>query len=64
MLASLQLPFCIASNGPLFKMRQALGVTGLARFFEGRMFSAYDVGVWKPEPGLFLYAAAAMGAAA
>ena len=63
MLASLQLPFCIASNGPLFKMRQALGVTGLARFFEGRMFSAYDVGVWKPEPGLFLHAAAAMGAA-
>ena len=62
MLASLQLPFCIASNGPLFKMRQALGVTGLARFFEGRMFSAYDVGVWKPEPGLFLHAAAAMAA--
>lgn len=63
MLRGLELPFCVASNGPLFKMRQALGVTGLAGLFEDRMFSAYDVGVWKPEPGLFLHAAAAMGAA-
>jgi HAD superfamily hydrolase (TIGR01509 family) len=62
MLAALNRPFCVASNGPLFKMRHALGVTGLARYFEDRMFSAYDVGAWKPEPGLFLHAAAAMGA--
>ena len=25
------------------------------------IFSAYEVGVWKPEPGLFLHAAGAMG---
>ena len=62
MLGALDIPFCVASNGPLFKMRQALGVTGLSRFFEDRMFSAYDVGAWKPDPGLFLHAAAAMAA--
>jgi beta-phosphoglucomutase-like phosphatase (HAD superfamily) len=30
--------------------------------FEGRIFSAYEVGVWKPDPGLYLHAAAAMRA--
>lgn len=32
--------------------------------FMGRCFSAYDVGCWKPDPGLFLHAASAMGAPA
>ena len=37
-------------------------VTGLAGFFGDNLFSAYEVGIWKPDPGLFLHAAKAMGA--
>lgn len=55
-------PICVASNGPLFKLTQTLGLTSLLSRFEGRIFSAYEVGSWKPEPGLFLHAAKTMGA--
>ncbi|HSD37334.1 MAG TPA: HAD-IA family hydrolase [Rhodocyclaceae bacterium] len=61
MLVQMQVPYCIASSGPQFKIRDALTVTGLLPFFDGRIFSAYDVGSWKPDPGLFLHAAQAMG---
>ncbi len=61
MLSALQHPFCIASSGPSEKMAHALAVTGLAPYFGERTFSAYVVGSWKPEPGLFLHAAATMG---
>jgi HAD superfamily hydrolase (TIGR01509 family) len=56
-LAAITLPVCVASNGPMPKMRHTLGLTNLLGHFEGRLFSAYDVGVWKPDPGLFLHAA-------
>ncbi|MEH2001941.1 MAG: HAD-IA family hydrolase [Nostoc sp.] len=29
--------------------------------FEGRIFSSYEIGSWKPAPDLFLYAAKNMG---
>lgn len=62
LLQNLPLPFCIASGGPLPKIRQALEVSGLAPHVgEKRVFSSYSVGAWKPDPGLFLHAAAAMG---
>ena len=39
-------------------MELCLGVTGLDRFFTtDRMVSAYDVGVWKPDPAVFHLAA-------
>ena len=60
-LAGLSAPMCIASSGPLKKIRQSLGITGLDRFFGDNTFSAYDIGAWKPDPALFLHAAAAMG---
>ena len=63
-LAALHVPFCVASNGPRAKTELTLGITGLLPLFEGRIFSAYDVGSWKPDPGLFLHAARAMGVAA
>jgi HAD superfamily hydrolase (TIGR01509 family) len=63
MLGQLDVPVCVASNGPYGKIAQALRVTQLDRFFQRRYFSGYDVGSWKPEPGLFLHAAAAMGVA-
>ncbi|MFZ2451529.1 MAG: HAD-IA family hydrolase [Methylovulum miyakonense] len=52
---------CIASSGPPLKIRQALHVSGLAPYFGDSIFSSYEVGSWKPEPGLFQYAAHAMG---
>jgi len=60
MLDSLHVPRCVASSGPPAKMRQALETSGLASYFD-RTFSSYDVGIWKPEPGLFLHAAQEMG---
>ncbi len=54
---------CVASNGPRPKIEQALRVTGLRRFFQDRLFSAYDIDAWKPAPDLFLHAAGAMGVA-
>jgi HAD superfamily hydrolase (TIGR01509 family) len=63
MLDALRVPYCVASNGPRTKTELTLGITGLKARFEGRIFSAYDVKSWKPEPGLFLHAARAMGVA-
>ncbi len=56
-LQSLSIPYCVASNGPREKMEVSLHVTGLMPYFQGRIFSAYDIGSWKPEPGMFLHAA-------
>lgn len=61
LVKSLKLPFCLASNGPVDEIRLSLGVTGLLPYFEGNIFSAYEVGSWKPEPHLFLHAAETMG---
>jgi HAD superfamily hydrolase (TIGR01509 family) len=51
---------CVASNGPINKMQLTLRVTGLARYFEGALFSAYEIEKWKPDPHLFLHAAEQM----
>ena len=56
-LASLGMPFCVASNGPIQKMELTLGKTGLLSYFENAMFSAYNINAWKPDPELFLHAA-------
>lgn len=61
MLEATNFPKCIASSGPPLKIYQALKVSGLAPYFGGNIFSSYEVGSWKPEPGLFQYAASAMG---
>jgi HAD superfamily hydrolase (TIGR01509 family) len=61
MLETTNFPKCIASSGPPLKIRQALQVSGLAPYFDNSIFSSYEVGSWKPEPGLFQYAAKEMG---
>jgi len=60
-LASITLPVCVASNGPMSKLTHTLGLTKLLPHFEGRIFSAYEVGSWKPDPGLFLHSARSLG---
>jgi HAD superfamily hydrolase (TIGR01509 family) len=54
-------PFAIGTNGPREKAEITLGITGLRPFFGERLFCAPEVGSFKPEPGLFLHAAAALG---
>lgn len=61
MLKTLEYPFCVASSGPMVKIRKALIVTKMLHYFGDRLFSSYDIGSWKPEPGLFLHAANQMG---
>lgn len=61
-LTALTIPTAVASNAPVAKMQLCLGATGLARHFEPeQMVSAYDVGEWKPAPGVFLAAAEVLG---
>lgn len=60
-LDNLKIPFCVASNGPLDKMKINLNCTGLTDYFKENMFSAYEINAWKPNPKLFLHAAKTMG---
>ena len=59
-LQLLTLPFCVASSGPREKIELTLGLTGLLSYFQNRIFSSYEIGTWKPDPGLFLHAATAL----
>ena len=55
------IPYCVGSNGPMRKMEITLKRTGLWDRLAGRIYSAHDVGIAKPDPGLFLYAAKDQG---
>jgi HAD superfamily hydrolase (TIGR01509 family) len=56
-------PKAIVSNGPERKIRCAMQSTKLAHHFADNLFSAYTLGIWKPDPALFLKAAEGMGVA-
>lgn len=62
-LAALRLPVAVASNSVTRRVELSLRVTGLARFFEGRVFSAEMVARPKPAPDLYLHAASTLGVA-
>lgn len=51
------IPFCVASNGRPEKMQITLGQNGLWDRFSNVMFSAYVLGVGKPDPTMFRTAA-------
>ena len=61
LLQSLTIPVCVASNGAASHVRESLKITGLHDFFKEQIFTASDVGIPKPAPDLFLYAAKKMG---
>ncbi len=63
LLESLQIPICVASSAPLKKIHHALSTTGLLDYFDGNIFSCYELGKWKPEPDIFIHAAQNMGVA-
>ncbi|WP_226779764.1 HAD family hydrolase [Oceaniglobus trochenteri] len=56
-------PYCVGSNGSEAKMGITLAPSGLLQRVEGRIYSAHTLGVAKPDPGLFLRAAADFGVA-
>jgi HAD superfamily hydrolase (TIGR01509 family) len=62
-IAALDVPYCLATSSSPERLRRSLEITRLAPLFEGRAFTASAVARGKPAPDLFLYAAAAMGAA-
>jgi len=59
-LEEIELPICIATSAPLQKAKHALSKTGLYKYFDGKIFSSYEIGSWKPEPEIFLHAARQM----
>jgi HAD superfamily hydrolase (TIGR01509 family) len=58
---TLHIPFCVASSGPVEKIRLNLSLVGLLEKFEGHIFSSFEIKSWKPDPGIFLHAAKTMG---
>ena len=61
LLDQIKVPICVASSGPPHKIELNLTTTKLIDRFNGHLFSSYDIGVWKPNPDIFLYAAKNMG---
>jgi HAD superfamily hydrolase (TIGR01509 family) len=61
-LAGLTVPFCMATSSSMERARLSLEVSGLQRFFDGRVFHGSMVARGKPAPDLFLHAAKTLGA--
>lgn len=61
-LSKIPYAICVASSGPVEKIKRSLELTSLLDRFGENLFSSYAVGSWKPEPGIFLHAAKQMGA--
>ena len=54
-------PMAVVTSGPMPKVRKALAVTGLDVYFGDNIYSAYEVGVFKSDPGIYRHAARDMG---
>jgi HAD superfamily hydrolase (TIGR01509 family) len=63
LLESLPTPFCVASSSDLDRVSLSLALTGLAKYFGDRLYTAQLVAHGKPAPDLFLHAATQMNAA-
>jgi HAD superfamily hydrolase (TIGR01509 family) len=61
-LEGLQIPHCVASSSDFDRVSFCLSMTGLARYFDGRLYTSQMVKRSKPAPDLFLYAAESMQA--
>ncbi|MCK5440734.1 MAG: HAD family hydrolase [Maribacter sp.] len=61
-LDGLKVPFCVASSGPREKITLNLTKVNLInKFSNDSIFSSYEIGSWKPDPGIYLFAAKKMG---
>lgn len=61
-IATLTLPYCLATSSSPERLATSLTLVGLTAAFAGRAFTASEVARGKPAPDLFLHAAARMGA--
>ena len=61
LLDRINVPICVASSGPVNKIELNLTTTKLIDYFDGRIFSCYEIQSWKPDPGIYLHAAKEMG---
>ncbi len=57
-VSQLDTPFCVASSAPRSKIEHCLRLTRLWPWFEGKVFSCYELGQWKPDPLIFQIACA------
>ena len=62
LLEGLQIPRCVASSSDFDRVSLSLSITGLARYFDGWLYTSQMVERGKPAPDLFLYAAERMRA--
>jgi HAD superfamily hydrolase (TIGR01509 family) len=60
-LDEIAVPTCVASSSSHQMLQFKLGLTGMSERFAGRVYSADDVAHGKPDPAVFLFAAASMG---
>ena len=56
-LDEIDLLTCVASNSPLSKINHMLSVVELSDYFSTRIFSAYELGIWKPDPEIYMHVA-------
>jgi HAD superfamily hydrolase (TIGR01509 family) len=59
-LEDLRIPHCVASSSDIDRVSFSLSLTGLAPYFETRLYTSQMVERGKPAPDLFLYAAERM----
>ena len=59
-LKDLRIPHCVASSSDIDRVSFSLALTGLAPYFEARLYTSQMVKRGKPAPDLFLYAAEKM----
>lgn len=52
---------CVASNSPPEIIERRLSKSGIASYFGDKIYSAYEIDAWKPDPKLFLWAASDLG---
>jgi HAD superfamily hydrolase (TIGR01509 family) len=58
LLDGVEVPYSIVSNAPRWKISDGLACAGLDGSAARQYVSAYDLGSWKPEPTVYLAAAA------
>ncbi len=61
LLDAMPVPYSIVSNAPGWKIREGLECAGLNAKAARQHVSAYDLQSWKPEPTVYLEAAAGLG---
>ena len=61
LLEKIFIPVCVASGGPIEKIKLNLKKINLFERFENKIFSSYEIQSWKPSPKIFEFAAKEMG---